>query len=494
MACVPVADRDRATDGRGRTVTSSWCCPTSKARPIASVVSSEPLLKPRALYSKAPCCQWAASDMGAWAVVMGAKAAFSRQDEPMSDLGPPVDWGQLIARVPQPDSEADYASLRTLGRTIIGKSFKLRFGHRDEVGHSARTVWQVIAEDASLTSVNGDKGEEVHLHESPNGRVQVKARIVREQGHVVEIRFEKSTGRVGNDAELTRLLNLDHDASRRLIDLCVALRGVDPNGDDTIRIDEGTLAAALESPGALASAYQADPDRFKAVIESDVSAGDVIAIAARRQVIERFETLLKDTQAFDEARMGGSKEAVWQRFFSENPWLLGVGMSGHLLTSWDAEKLERVVAGHSVADVGKRVDALLTTSGIIRSLVFAEIKLHDDDLLETSHYRPGTWAPSRALVGGVSQSLVTMDRARDDLGSWLAAEDKDGFQTGEQVFSGSPRSYLIIGRLESLMKDDQIHTDKVRSFELYRGNTHTPEIITYDEVLARAKWAVGTDL
>jgi hypothetical protein len=34
------------------------------------------------------------------------------------------------------------------------------------------------------------------------------------------------------------------------------------------------------------------------------------------------------------------------------------------------------------------------------------------------------------------------------------------------------------------------NTDKVHSFELLRRNTIDPEIVTYDELLARAEWVV----
>lgn len=412
------------------------------------------------------------------------------QNGSMSDDG----WGsadEWFAQLTTPKSEADYATLRTLGRTIIGKSFLLEFGRSNDVGHPARTVWQIVTEGTEQRLDHSDEGEEVTIYESPRGRVQVKARVVRDRGRVVEIRFERVTGRAGQDAQLTRLLNLDEEASTRLIDLCAALRGIDPGGDETIRIDQAALAALIEDPQALSAAYQLDPDRFKAIIEGDVSATDVMAIASRRATLEQFENLLSDPQAFEAAREGGTKEAVWQRFFEANPWLLGVGLSGHLFTAWDERRLERVVAGHSVSEVGKRVDALLTTTGVVRSLVFAEIKLHDDDLLENNDYRPGTWAPSRAVVGGVAQALVTVHRARDDIGSWLSARDDDGFEKGEPVFSGSPRSYLIIGTLESLTRDGQLHTEKIRSFELYRNNIKMPEIITYDEVLARAKWVLN---
>jgi hypothetical protein len=48
--------------------------------------------------------------------------------------------------------------------------------------------------------------------------------------------------------------------------------------------------------------------------------------------------------------------------------------------------------GRSVKGVGKRVDALLRTAGIIRSLAFAEIKHHRTQLVE-DEYRVGCWGP-----------------------------------------------------------------------------------------------------
>lgn len=421
---------------------------------------------------------------------MACDPGTKRNNASMPPFPVQPDEGGLLA----PRGDADYASLRVLGRTTIGKSFPLKYGHPDDVGSAARTVWQIVAEDASWEGNLNGEVEDTMLHESPGGRVQVKARVVHDAGRVVEIRFERVTGRANDDAAISNLLNLDEAASRRLISLCLTLQGVDPSGTTTLKFDEGQLAAVLEAPEAVAAAYAAQPERFKAMIESDVSAQDVIAIAARRRTLERFEELMNSPEAFSEARAGGSAEAVWQRFFEDNPWLLGVGLAGHLLTAWDPERLERVVAGYSVGDVGKRVDALMTTNGLIRSLVFAELKLHDDDLVEAkSAYRPGTWSPSRALVGGVTQSLVTIQRARDTLGEWLSVRDPDGYRTGEQVFSGAPRSFLVVGRLDSLAHDGDLHPEKVRSFELFRRNLSIPEIVTYDEVLARAKWALDLD-
>lgn len=396
------------------------------------------------------------------------------------------DWD---AKFPEPETEADFGTLRSLGRITVGKTFALRFGRASDRGAPARTIWQVVSEDSEAGNFASGVEEEVTLHESQAGRVQVKARVVRDRGRVVELRFEKITGRANRDAELTNLVTLDESAASRLMDLCQALRAVDPEGQETLKVDEDFLAAILADPGSAQQVYNRDPERFKTLIQSDVSATDVVAIAARRDALLRFEKLLNDPAEFERAREGGKREAVWQRFFEKNPWILGVGLSGHLFTAYDPQKLERTVAGSSIADRGKRVDALLTTSGVVRSLVFAEFKLHDDPLLH-EQFRPGCWSPSSNLTSGIAQAQTTIARARDDLGEWLAPRDEQGFATGETVFTGMPRSFLIVGRLDSLTRDGRPHPDMVRSLELFRGHLQTPEVLTYDEVLARARWAL----
>jgi hypothetical protein len=165
-------------------------------------------------------------------------------------------------------------------------------------------------------------------------------------------------------------------------------------------------------------------------------------------------------------------------------------LAGQLLQSWDNEKLEQVVAGSSIAAPGKRADALLRTSGRIRSLVFAEIKHHKTRLLGGSEYRSGCWPPSSELVGGVTQAQQTVDRAVRDIDKRLADSDEQGGETGEATWLIRPRSFLIIGDLEELRGPSGVHPDKHQSFELYRRNLYEPEIVTFDELLARAEWRV----
>jgi hypothetical protein len=50
---------------------------------------------------------------------------------------------------------------------------------------------------------------------------------------------------------------------------------------------------------------------------------------------------------------------------------------------------------------------------------------------------------------------------------------------------------VIVGSLAQLTGDGGGPIpDKVRSFELFRRNLHEPEVLTFDELVARAEWHV----
>jgi hypothetical protein len=208
-------------------------------------------------------------------------------------------------------------------------------------------------------------------------------------------------------------------------------------------------------------------------------------------VVKRFRQLLEDSDFFRDAAepFNGRKEAVWQDLLEENSWILGVSLIGQVLTSWSPDKLEQVVAGFSISGPGKRSDAVMRTNGRIRAMVFAEIKHHETDLLG-GEYRTGCWSPSQQLSGGVVQVQQTVHLASREINGRLSDIDESGAETGEHTYMVRPRSFLILGNLEQFRGTDGVHRAKYESFELYRRNLYEPEIITFDELLARAEWNV----
>ena len=78
----------------------------------------------------------------------------------------------------------------------------------------------------------------------------------------------------------------------------------------------------------------------------------------------------------------------------------------------------------------------------------------------------------------------------------LAADCQTAPQTkrdsSEFIYLIRPRSFLIVGNLNEFIGEaGGIHHGKYQSFQLYRRNMQEPEIITFDELLARAEGLVN---
>lgn len=183
-------------------------------------------------------------------------------------------------------------------------------------------------------------------------------------------------------------------------------------------------------------------------------------------------------------------EELWQKFFEKNPWIFGYGLNYIYLENLDHKKLEQVVQGFHVGGHGKRVDALMKTKGIVSSLCLVEMKTHETPLLGKNATRPGCWPASSQLVEAVSQVQGTVAAAIDTIRGSLNPYDERGYPTGEEVFNYAPKSYLVIGNLGEFAGEHGVNKEKLRSFELFRKNLCSPEIVTFDELYERAKFIV----
>lgn len=387
-------------------------------------------------------------------------------------------------------SDGDYARGRKPGRTSTSRSFLLDERNTTYAGQPGRFVYRVFDEDGIAGELIRE-GEEWIVTSIRGSRTQVKVLIAREAGNVIDLWLQAVPVR-GNPRTV---LHLQRDDARRFADMMRRLELIEANGVDArSHVDDELVAEVLNNPDSASVLYGRQTDRVRLLIAGDEQAKDVVAAAGRRSALAEFEKLLLDEDYFEsKAAQGNGPEGVWQTFFEDNPWTLGIGLGSQLLTSWSEDKLEQTVVGQSVDRAGKRTDALLRTSGIIRSMVFAEIKHHRTPLLRTAEYRSSIWAPSNELVGGVSQIQGTVHRAVAALGDRLASSDENGYETGDFTYLLRPRSFLIVGKLGELANSDgRHHPDKFRSFELYRRHLQEPEVVTFDELLARASWIVDS--
>ncbi|MET9216299.1 MULTISPECIES: Shedu immune nuclease family protein [unclassified Nocardia] len=314
----------------------------------------------------------------------------------------------------------------------------------------------------------------------------------------VECRYQEIT-----DGDGEKLLHLSTFGSKH--------RASEPKSSQSLQVDRTIGISLVElfcetfglaAPGddyepRLVEAYRANPALFRQLIAEDVTANDVIGWAHRRVQVERFRRLMTDDDAFAEEAAeipGKGTEKVWQRFFEQNSWILGTSLATQLLTSWSDDRLEQVVAGYSIAEVGKRTDALMRTAGRVRSMVFVEFKTHKTELLREREYRSGVWMPSSELSGAVAQVQSTVHLATKTIHDQLQSKDAEGFYVPDDwTYMLRPRSYVVVGQLgQFLAPSGGHHEQKIRSFELYRRDLTSPEVVTFDELLAKAEWMVST--
>src|SRR5882724_1270127 len=282
------------------------------------------------------------------------------------------------------------------------------------------------------------------------------------------------------------------DEIGKLIEFLNHIQSMPLKSSGSMKITDDDLRRVVLSNVQAQALFQDNQELFAEVIRSAVTKADVVAVGYRKRQLQIFQKLLENDEYFNmvKAQNQCSNEAVWQKFFEKNPWIFGYGLSYIQLSPLDEEKLEQIVHGHTVSEHGKRVDALLKTRGVISSLCFVEIKTHKTALLNTQPYRAGCWPPSAELAGAVSQVQGTVALATETIKSRLSLTDDVGNPTGEEAFNYMPKSFLVVGSLHEFVGNHGVNQECYRSFELFRRNTVSPEIITFDELYERARFIV----
>jgi hypothetical protein len=256
--------------------------------------------------------------------------------------------------------------------------------------------------------------------------------------------------------------------------------------DSRLRFLDALARPLVADEEALAKFVRENRELLTTITRSDVEALDIIALAHRRAVLAEFDRLLHDDAYFASQRMKRKgPENVWQKFIEDNAWVIGFTLAPQFLHAWSMDRLEQTVKGFSIGGPGKRADAVLRTAGALSALALTEIKHHRTALLGTE-YRPGSWRISGDVAGGVAQCQATADEMSRELGKAVDLKDSDGY-TVDQAFVCRPRTVLIVGSLNEFIDDKgSVHHEKFESFERFRRGLRDPEILTFDELYARA--------
>lgn len=381
------------------------------------------------------------------------------------------------------EDERAYHLNKKSGKTYVSKQFKDPLA-----GINMRIASKVIDSEEGIISAKIKN--EIVLRVTPKQRHEIKATFLEDDRSIRTLTLQKFNATSGPSKN--EHFSFVGNEIETLLEFILNVKRLEfPNGGK-INIADDELREIILNNAQARRVFADNEDLFLDIAQNDNLKRDLVALGYRRTQLSHFERLFSDEAFFkaEMSRTGLSAEGVWQAFFETNKWIFGYGLSYIFLSGLDGKKLEQITRGHDLTGPGKRADGLMKTQALINSLCFVEIKRHDTQLLSNASYRAGAWPPSLELSGGVAQSHATVHGALSAIGHTLRPTDSAGDPTGEILFNIEPRSYLIVGSLNEFKGDNGINEAKYCSFESYRRNVKRPEIITFDELLYRARFIV----
>jgi len=380
--------------------------------------------------------------------------------------------------------EIEYYENKRTDKTYVSKS--LSFSNQSD--RRFRIASKVV-DSPEIHSFALEHGEHV-IRLTEGGRQEIIAKFYEDNRDVFGLTIQRFSTRNGVPHKTS--FSFVGEEIPKLLEFISNLRLIQFPGERGLNVTDKALQRLLLSPDQVRNLMIQNQDAVLQLASSEITKSDLVALGYRKKQLERFNKLLTDHDYFDNEKRssGTSEEGVWQKFFERNKWVFGYGLTYVFLSSLDDRKLEQVIVGYDLGQRGKRADAVMKTRGAIEALCFVEIKRHETGLLEQQPYRAGCWSPSEDLRGGVAQLQGTVEKAIRKLGEKFEPVNEVGDPTGEALFTYQPKSFLVIGSLSEFHSEHGTNIEKYRSFQLYRRNTSSPEILTFDELYHRAKFIV----
>ncbi len=379
------------------------------------------------------------------------------------------------------DDDAKFFELRKEGKTYLSKVFthgainvqRRRFAYAVFDGTERAVLGEV--EGALCLRLTGEQR-----------KTQVTALVSHDDSGIKRVTLQTFKSRSGGwyqgsekDAFTFRSGEFD-----RLVEFLNRIKFIDISNEDRFQIEDISVsdgpkiitdAADRALINRIKTLSATAREQFFRSLHSDLTPKEINLLLGRRQALEEFEAQLD---------AGDWAEADWQRFFELQNWVFGYGLDYRIMRLFDREM---VVSTAGTDNRNKPIiDFLMNFTDYT---VLVEIKRPDTCIFQPRKSgRAGTWQFSADFINAVSQVL-------EQKAEWLsAAQSGDHFnKSGMRRLEARTRDakmILVIGsRAEfdgsSNLRDAAIKRD---TFELFRRDTRALEIITFDELLERARF------
>lgn len=215
-------------------------------------------------------------------------------------------------------------------------------------------------------------------------------------------------------------------------------------------------------------------------LQGSLTDEEINILLGRRQGLEEFKNHM---------RLKDWSEAQWQEFFDREQWVFGYGLDYRVMRPFAREM---TVGGGGTDNQNKPViDFLMSFTDYT---VLVEIKKPDTPIFRaTPSGRAGTREFSREFMSAVSQII-------EQKAEWLSfAQTGEHYnKSGTEVLTARTRnakSILVIGSRDEFLggKNPRAMNVMRDTFELFRRETRSIDIVTFDELLERARFITRSE-
>lgn len=375
--------------------------------------------------------------------------------------------------------DADFFKLRKAGKTYISKVFKFSEQHTERV----RQVRMVLEGSDSLYFGEIEGALCLRLT-GEKRKTQVTALVTQDDQRIRRVSLQTYQSRTGDwyqgyeNSEFT----FRSDEFERLLAFLRQVEFVDLSNEENFQIEDISKQAG---PKAIIDASdrsiverirqmdEGQRDAFLEALRSSLTSEEINVLMGRRQGLDAFTEHL---------RAGDWAEPDWQDFFEREQWVFGYGLDYRIMRPFGREMV--IGSGGGTDNRNKPIVDFLGT--FTDYTVLVEIKRPNTKIFKLSKGgRAGTWEFSAEFTSAVSQ--IIQQKAE-----WLSFAqsgdhwNKDGHKLAARTRNA--KSVLVIGSREEFSKNERDAQIMLDTFELFRRENRTIDILTFDELLERAKF------
>lgn len=372
-----------------------------------------------------------------------------------------------------------FFKLRKAGKTYLSRVFKFNEQNPERVRHV-----RMVLEGSDSMHLGEIEGALCLRLTGEKRKTQVTALVTQDDKSIRRVSLQTYQSRANDwiqgyeKSEFT----FRSDEFTRLLSFLRRIEFVDLSNEENFQIED---ISTQEGPKAIIDASdrgivnrikQMDEMQRDAVLEglrSTLTLDEINILLGRRQGLEAFESHL-DGHDWSEGQ--------WQDFFEREHWVFGYGLDYRIMRQFGREMV--VGSGGGTDNRNKPIIDFLGT--FTDYTVLVEIKRPNTKIFRAAkNGRSGTWEFSAEFTSAVSQ--IVQQKAE-----WLSFAQKAEHWNKQgnklEARTRNAKSVLIIGsrgEFSGNELDAQIMRD---TFELFRQEMRTIDILTFDELFDRAKF------